>query len=182
MEKYILNRDDCVLLVIDIQERLAKVMEDRDRVVKNTSILMETSKILNIPVIITEQYPKGLGPTLKEIMDIGDNVKVFEKNSFTAYIEEVKNELEALARKKIIISGMETHVCVLQTARDLILAGFDVHISSDGVSSRTPSNYENGLDLIKEMGGVINNTETIVFDLLKISGTPEFKSISKLIK
>lgn len=182
MGKFTLNRNDCVFLVIDIQERLARVMEDKVKVVKNTSILLESSKILDIPVIITEQYPKGLGSTLDEIKEIRDDVKIFEKNSFTAYIEEVKNELQSLARKKIVIVGMETHVCVFQTSRDLILAGYDVHIVKDGVASRTHSNYENGLDLIKEMGGTINNTETIVFDLLKKSGTPEFKIISNLIK
>lgn len=182
MEKFILNREDCVLLIIDIQERLARVMDDKDRVVKNTSILLEASQILNIPVLITEQYPRGLGSTLEEIKDIRQDVKIFEKNSFTAYIGEVKKELKSLGKKKIIITGMETHVCVLQTSRDLILAGYDIHIVKDAVSSRTLDNYENGLELIKEMGGVINNTETIVFDLLKKSGTPEFKSISKLIK
>lgn len=182
MEKYILNRDDCVLLVIDIQERLARVMENKEIVVKNTSILLEASKVLDIPVIITEQYPKGLGETLGEIKDIREDKKIFEKNSFTACIKEVKEELKNLGRKKVIITGMETHVCVLQTSRDLILDGFDVHIVKDAVASRTMENYENGLDLIKEMGGVINNTETIAFDLLKKSGTPEFKIISKLIK
>ena len=182
MEKYILNREDCVLLIIDIQEGLVKVMEDRDRVVKNTSILLETSKAMDIPVIITEQYPKGLGHTLEEIKELRNDAKIFEKNSFTGYTEEVRKELEKLARNKIIITGMETHVCVLQTARDLILAGYDVHIVKDGVTSRTSSNYENALDLICEMGGVINNTETVVFDLLKKAGTLEFKNISKLIK
>lgn len=182
MEKFILNREDCVLLVIDIQERLAQVMKDRDRVVRNTSILLEASKVLDIPVIITEQYPKGLGSSLEEIKAIREGTKIFEKNSFTAYTDEVKKELEILGKKKVIITGMETHVCVLQTSRDLILHGFHVHIVKDAVSSRTDFNYENGLELIKEMGGVINNTETIVFDLLKKSGTPEFKVLSKLIK
>lgn len=182
MEKFIINREDCVLLIIDIQERLAKVMDDKDKVVKNTSILLEASAILNIPVIITEQYPKGLGSTLEEIKDIRQGVKIFEKNSFTAYTEDVKKELESLGKKKIIITGMETHVCVLQTSRDLILSGYDIHIAKDAVASRTRDNYENALELMREMGGVISNTETLVFDLLKKSGTPEFKSISKLIK
>lgn len=182
MDKYILNREEVVLLVIDIQDRLVRAMEDRVEVVRNTSILLEASKLLDIPVINTEQYPKGLGSTIDEIKDIRDDVKIFEKNSFTGYTEELKKELESLARNKIIIAGMETHVCVFQTVRDLLLAGFQVHIAKDAVSSRTNSNYENGLKLMRDMGAVINNTETIVFDILKVSGTPEFKTISKLIK
>ena len=110
MEKFILNREECVLLVVDIQERLVNVMVDRDRVVKNTSILIESSKALDIPVIITEQYPKGLGSTLAEIRALKDDMKIFEKNSFTGYIDDVKDELKNLGRKKVIIVGMETHV------------------------------------------------------------------------
>lgn len=182
MDKYILNREESVLMVIDIQDRLVRVMEDKDMVIKNTAILLETSKELDIPVIITEQYPKGLGHTIEEIKDIKRDVKIFEKNSFTAYIEEVKMELKKLGRKKVIIVGMETHVCVLQTARDLLLSGFQVHIVQDAVCSRTKENYENALQIMREMGAVINNTETIAFDLLKVAGTPEFKAISKLIK
>lgn len=182
MQKYILEQKDTLLLIIDIQDKLLAVMKYKDKVVKNTNVLVEMSKTLEIPIVVTEQYPKGLGPTIKEIKEqIGDS-PVFEKNYFSAYIDEVKNELKKQGKKKIIVTGMETHVCVYQTVRDLLLEGYDVFVSKDAVASRTKENYLNGLELIQNMGAVVTNTETIAFDLLKKSGTPEFKEISKLIK
>lgn len=182
MDRFILNRDEVCVFVIDIQERLLPAMPEKESVIKNTSILLQAAREMGIPVLVTEQYPKGLGSTVKEIQEFLGDAKVFSKNSFTAYIDDVKSELEALNRKKLIVLGMETHVCVYQTSRDLLRAGYEVHIAKDGVASRTKENYLNGLDLMKEMGAVISNTETIVFDLLKVSGTPEFKTLSKLIK
>ncbi len=182
MEKFTLNYEDSVLFIIDIQERLAKVMKDRDQVINNTNVLISASEELGFPIIYTEQYPKGLGRTASELQKGLEEAHGYEKVHFTAYIDEVKEILEKIDRKKIIITGMETHVCVFQTARDLIDNGYKVFIVKDAVSSRTNENYENGLDLLKEMGAVITNTETVIFDLLKEAGTPEFKILSKLIK
>ncbi|HLR20880.1 MAG TPA: hydrolase [Tissierellaceae bacterium] len=182
MEKFNLNREDSVLFVIDIQEKLVPAMKGKEKVIDNNRILLEGAKEMNIPIIATEQYPKGLGSTVDEIKEFLNEEDIFSKNSFTAYIDDVKEKLEELNKKKIIITGMETHVCVYQTTRDLIEAGYDVHVVNDGVASRTKENYINALEQMKEMGAVINNTETIVFDLLKIAGTPEFKKMSKLIK
>lgn len=183
MKKFTLKRDEAVLFIIDIQEKLAPVMKYEKEVIDNNKILLKGAEEMGIPVIVTEQYPKGLGNTVDVIKDLlGDEAKVFAKTSFTAYIDEVKSALKELGRKQVIITGMETHVCVYQTTRDLIEDGYDVHIVRDAVASRTKENYLNGLDLMKEMGAVINNTETVVFDLLKVSGTPEFKVMSKLIK
>lgn len=182
MDKYTLKKEDSLLLIIDIQERLIKAMAHGDRVVKNTNILLETSNIMNMPVVATEQYPRGLGNTVKEISDIHKDLEVFDKTSFTACIDGVNERFQEHGRKKIIIVGMETHVCVLQTCRDLLMRGYDVHIARDAVTSRSQENYENALEMMREMGAVITNTETIVFDLLKKAGTEEFKQVSKLIK
>ena len=182
MDRFNLNREDAVLFVIDIQERLVPVMKYKDQVIHNTRILLQGAKEMNIPVVVTEQYPKGLGKTVNEISEFLEEERVFPKNSFTAYIDEVKEVLEVTDRKKIIIVGMETHVCVYQTTRELIDAGYTVYIVKDAVASRTKENFLNGLDLMKSMGAIITNTETVVFDLLKVSGTPEFKTMSKLIK
>lgn len=182
MEKYILNREDSLLLVIDIQDRLEPAMDRGDRVVKNTQILLESVKLLDIPVVFTEQYPKGLGNTLSKILEIQENPDVYEKNSFTGCIDGVNSKIKELGKKKIIIVGMETHVCVLQTCRDLLSQGYYVHIAKDGVASRTRENYKNSLGTMRDMGAVISNTETILFDLLKKAGTEEFKAISKMIK
>lgn len=183
MKNHILNKEDTVLFIIDIQERLSAVMKDKEEVINNTLILIEACKEMDMPIVITEQYPKGIGSTVDEIKSrIKDDVKIFEKISFTGYTEEVKSALEATNRKKVLITGMETHVCVYQTARDLIANGYEVFIARDAVCSRTKENFQNALDLMKDMGAVITNTETIVFDLLKVAGTPEFKVLSKLIK
>lgn len=182
MNKYYLDREDVCVLVIDIQDRLAPVMKYKDQVIKNTRILLQAAREMDFPVIATEQYPKGLGSTVSEIKDLLDDKYIFPKNSFTAYINEVKKVLEDLGSRKIIIVGMETHVCVYQTTRDLLKAGYHVYLVKDALASRSKDNYLNGLDLMREMGGIVTNTETLVFDLLKVSGTPEFKSMSKLIK
>lgn len=182
MEKYTLDKEDTTIMIIDIQERLVPVMKYKDEVVNNTKILIQASKEMGIPIIYTEQYPKGLGHTIEELAELIENGKRFEKTSFSAFNEEVKVSLDRLGKKKVIVVGMETHVCVYQTVRDLLYNGYEVFVVSDGVASRTKNNYLNGLELMKNMGAVIINTESIVFDLLKEAGTPEFKIMSKLIK
>ena len=182
MDKFTLNREDSLLMVIDIQERLVPVMKYKDQVINNTNILITAAKEMNFPVIVTEQYPKGLGRTVPELIDLVEEENIYSKNSFTAYTDEVKEALKSLGKKKILITGMETHVCVFQTVRDLLSEGYQVYLVRDGVSSRTKENFLNALELMQSMGAVITNTETTVFDLLKVSGTPEFKIMSKMIK
>lgn len=182
MKKFTLNREDSILLIIDIQDRLAAVMGNKEEVVNNTNILIQAAKEMGMPVIVTEQYPKGIGPTVAELDENLDNGEKYEKVNFSAYIDDIKEAIEKKGRKKVIITGMETHVCVFQTARDLIDNGFQVFVPIDGVSSRTKDNMLNGLELMKSMGAVVTNTESIVFDLLEKAGTPEFKVLSKLIK
>jgi isochorismate hydrolase len=182
VSRFNLDTKDAVLLIIDIQGKLVKVMKYGKQVIDKTNILISASEELKFPIIYTEQYPKGLGGTVPELQEGLKTAKKFEKVNFSAYLEEIKKELENTGRKKIIITGMETHVCVFQTAKDLIENGYDVFIVSDGVCSRTKENHKNGLSLMRDMGAVITNTETVVFDLLKKAGTPEFKVISKLIK
>lgn len=182
MRKYTLLREESLLLIIDIQERLVPAMKYGEQVIKNTNVLVSASKEMDIPIVVTEQYPKGLGKTVTEISEGLDNAQIFEKTLFSACTEEVVECLETQGKKKIIITGMETHVCVFQTVRDLIGLGYEVFVVSDGISSRYKENYRNGLELMKDMGAVITNTETVLFDLMKKSGTDEFKVLSKLIK
>lgn len=182
MDKFTLKREDTVLMVIDIQERLVPVMEYKDQVIDNNKILIRAAKEMEFPVIATEQYPKGLGRTVSDLLDVIDEDNIYAKNSFTAYTDEVKEALKSLGKKKVLVTGMETHVCVFQTVRDLINDGYEVFLVKDAVASRSKSNFINGIDLMKSLGAVITNTETAVFDLLKASGTPEFKVLSKMIK
>ncbi|NLW54847.1 MAG: isochorismatase family protein [Clostridiaceae bacterium] len=182
MHKYTLDREDTVLFVVDIQDRLIAVMKYKDQVIRNNLTLIKTAEEMNFPVIATEQYPKGLGRTAPELLDLIDEENIFTKNCFTAYTDEVAAKLKALGKKKVLLSGSETHICVFQTARDLTNDGYEVFLVRDAVCSRTKENFLNGLDLIKSMGGVITNTESALYDLLKVSGTPEFKKLSQLIK
>lgn len=182
MDKFTLHREDALLLIIDIQERLAPAVRNKKEVIKNTNILVETSKTLNLPIVVTEQYPKGLGPTVEEIKENLGDAQIFDKILFNACTDDVMKAIETYSKRKIIITGMETHICVFQTTRDLLNEGYQVFLVADGVSSRTEDNYKNGLELMKEMGAIITNTETVLFDLIKKAGTPEFKALSKLIK
>nr|WP_300004806.1 isochorismatase family protein [Tissierella sp.] len=182
MEKFKLAREDSLLFVIDIQERLAPAIKDSDIVISNTLTLLKAAELMNIEKIATEQYPKGLGNTIALLKEYIKDEQVFSKVEFSACIDEVKNYIKKSNKNKIILTGMETHVCVYQTARDLLDMGLDVYIVRDAVGSRTEINYLNGLDLLKEMGCIITNTETVLFDLLQKAGTEEFKTISKLIK
>lgn len=182
MKKYNLNHEDAVLMVIDIQEKLVPTMKYGHDVIKNTNILIETAETFAMPIIVTEQYTKGLGKTVEKVHLIEEKVKVFEKMSFCGVTPEVEEYLKSTNRKRVIITGMETHICVYQTVRDLLEKGYYVFVARDGVCSRTKVNYLSGLALLTEMGAVVSNTETLMFDLLKMSGTLEFKKLSKLIK
>lgn len=181
MNKYYLDRNDTVLLIIDIQERLLPAMKYSKEVIDASNILIEAAKIMDIPILITEQYPRGLGKTVEELKGL-ENGKVFEKTKFTACIDGVEKELKSLGKKKVIVVGMETHVCVFQTCRDLVEKGYQVFLPIEGVSSRTKLHTKNGIDLIENTGGLITNVETILFDLMKDSKTEGFKEISALIK
>jgi len=183
MEKYLLDKNEVVLVIVDIQERLAAVMPDRQRVVDNCLHLIEASKLLNIPVLLNEQYPKGLGPTVNEISEALQLYEPLEKVTFSccrggAFLEA----LEASCKKKVILAGMETHVCVLQTVIDLLRAGYTVHVVKDATCSRTTDNFNTGAEFVRDAGAVITCTETVLFQLLEKAGTDEFKALSKRIK
>ncbi|MDD2499039.1 MAG: isochorismatase family protein [Desulfitobacteriaceae bacterium] len=182
MDKFTLTREEAVLLVIDIQERLVPAMPSSNQVILKTNTLITIAKKLDIPIIVTEQYPQGLGRTIREISANLTEAPVFEKKTFSGCTEEVVSALNQLNRKKIIVTGIETHICVFQTVRDLLSADYQVFVVGDAVCSRTKENYQNALSLVNQMGGVVTNTETVFFDLIKEAATPQFRELSKLIK
>ncbi|MGY0373709.1 hydrolase [Clostridium sp. JNZ J1-5] len=183
MNKFTLLKEESSLLIIDVQEKLVPAMKYGKQVIEKINILVSAAKEMNMPIMVTEQYPKGLGGTVEEVNAGLENALKLEKNFFSACAEEkIVAAFKETGRKKIIVTGTETHICVFQTVRDLIGLGYEVFVVSDGVASRTKENYKNGLDLMKNMGAVVVNTETILFDLMKKSGTPEFKALSRLIK
>lgn len=182
-----LNREDAVLVVVDIQERLVGAIDpELYRVaLKNTQILIESAGTLGVPIIVTEQYPKGLGHTVTEVETAlaGKDVSRSEKSTFSCARDEgFLATLGNKGRKQAILVGMETHVCVYQTAVDLIRSGYSVFVIDDAVSSRSRHNYSSGLFAMDRAGATVVNTETALFSMLKSAGTPEFKKISALLK
>jgi nicotinamidase-related amidase len=181
--KYFIERESAVLLIIDIQTRLVPAIADHEQIVHQSSVLLQTANLMELPVLATEQYPRGLGSTVEEIkQDLPEKVVVSEKISFDACTDEIRQALLASGRKQVIICGMETHVCVYQTVRRLLADGYEVFVAADAVGSRTVANKENALAMFRQMGAVVSNTETLIFDLLQVAGTPLFKQVSALIK
>jgi nicotinamidase-related amidase len=176
----------CQLLVIDIQERLAAAMapKTREAVLQNTSLLLQGASLLQIPVIRTEQYPQGLGPTEKVLLEHSpEQTKGFEKTSFSCCGKEgfCETGLDP-ERKQIVIAGMETHVCVLQTAMELQQRGLQVFVAADAVCSRSDDNRSNALERMRNQGIVISNTESVLFEWLRDAGHEQFRTISKMLR
>lgn len=183
LEKFFLNALDSVLVIVDIQERLAPVMKRRQLVTANCLHLIEAARLLSIPMLVTEQYPKGLGPTIKEIRDAVPSYEPIVKMTFDCCGEETfPNAVKQSGKKTIILAGMETHVCVLQTCVSLLNDGYNVHMVEDAVCSRTDENRSTGLEMMRDAGAVVTCTEAALFQLLKVAGTEEFKAIAKRIK
>ena len=183
-EKFFLNKNDAVLVVIDVQEKLCRVMDEKvlDRLTANIGILQEAARELGIPVVATEQYVKGLGETLAPLKERLD-APAIEKMTFSCCGEEpFPNKLKGLGRKQVIVTGMETHVCVLQTVLELLDAGYTVHLVRDAVMSRRKDNWFIGTEMVRAAGAVITSTEAALFQLLKVAGTDEFKKLSKLVR
>ena len=183
MEKFMLSKDECALVIVDIQDRLANAMKAKDCVIGNCLHLIELAKMYNMPILLTEQYPKGLGTTVEEIQKALPAYSPIEKISFSCCGERTfADRLPALNRKTIILTGMETHVCVLQTCLELMKDGFNVHLVRDAVCSRTKENWKAGIEFMRDAGAVISCTETVLFQLLGAAGSEEFKAISKRIR
>jgi len=178
-----MKREKCQLLVVDIQEGFIPVMDEIERVISNSVILLEAANGLNVPITISEQYPKGLGGTVSEINSSAVDAKIFSKSHFNCMKDQVLAEQFAkLQRNQVVICGIEAHVCVLQTAIGLVESGFDVFVVADCVSSRRQESVTLAFDRLQNTGVNIVSTEMVIFEWLEVAGTNEFKQISKLIK
>ena len=178
-----LNTDNTVLLIIDVQDRLVGMLKNSEEITKNNMILSKTAKLLGLPVITTEQYPQGLGSTIIEIRENLDQERIFEKQTFSALDNEnVKDMLNSLGRKNIILTGIESHICVYQTALALLENGYNVYVVKNAVSSRKTKDYRTALELMRDFGARLTCVETVLFELLKTSTHPNFKEIQSLIK
>jgi nicotinamidase-related amidase len=174
------------LLIVDVQERLLPAMAAGNSVVERSTILLKAAKALDVPVAVSEQYPKGLGHTVEILSQEIGNAPVFAKSSFSCWRDEALRkhftDLHDGARPQVIIAGIEAHVCVAQTAIDLAQAGFGVFVVADAVSSRAETSVALALSRMGQSGVEVVNTEMAVFELLGKAGTPEFKTLSALIK
>lgn len=179
----IFQREKSALLVIDIQEKLLPVIYEIESVVDNTIKLINGFKFLNLPIYFTEQYPKGLGSTELRIKSALEERSAIHKMSFSCFgAGNLFEELKSKNIKQIVVCGIESHVCVMQTALDLVSNEFQVHVAADAVSSRRKYDYEIALERMRSNGIEITLTESILFEMLIICGTDEFKAISKLVK
>lgn len=168
---------ESALVVIDMQERLAAVMPARESVVRAAGILLEAAARLDIPVLVSEQYPKGLGATVPEVaLKLPQGSTRIEKTSFSACAAL------PLTRPQVVLAGMEAHVCVLQTALELAAAGREVFVVADAVCSRTEANYSNALARLQSAGIVVTNTESVIFEWLRDAAHEHFRAVSKLIR
>ena len=175
--------ENTILLVIDIQGKLARLMHKRDQLFRNVATLVQSASLLEMPMIITEQVPEKIGATIPEITKFIKHYQPITKSCFSCCGEnQFLKELEGLNRKQIIVTGIESHVCVYQTVCDLLSRHFDVQIVGDAVSSRTEANKQSGLDRISALGGGITCTEMIICELLKGCEHDKFKEIINLIK
>ena len=174
-----LHRDRTALVVVDVQEAFRRAIDGFDDMTREVAILVQGAQALGIPVVVTEQYPKGLGETVPEVAEHLDGVVRHPKTVFAASQAE---GFDLEGRDQALLCGIETHVCVNQTVLDLLDRGVDVHVAADAVASRTPQNREIGLHKMERAGATITSVETALFELLERAGSDEFKAIQELVK
>ena len=179
MTRRVLGRDRAALVVVDVQEAFRPAVVDFERVVRSAAVLVQGARILGIPVVVSEQYPKGLGRTVPELAGHLDGIEPLEKVCFSA-ADADGFALEG--RGQALVCGIESHVCVSQTAHGLLDRGLEVHVARDAVSSRTEENRELGLHKMESAGAVVTSVETALFELLGAAGTDEFKRVQALVK
>ncbi len=169
--------------MIDVQGRLAQLMHKHQRLFKQLNIMIDAAKLLQLPIFWLEQYPQGLGATVPEVKAHLDGYSCYEKITFSSCGEpSFMAALQASGRSQMIVTGIESHVCVYQTVLDLLAASFEVAVNQDAVSSRTHANKKLGLQRMQQAGALITSTEMVLFELLRTAAHPQFKQVSKLLK
>jgi nicotinamidase-related amidase len=178
-----LKPDNTALILIDIQGKLASLMHQREQLYRNLEILLKGAQVLELPILWLEQYPQGLGPTIPEVAGLLKDQQPLAKLCFSACgLPEFSQALRASGRRRVLLAGIEAHICVYQTCRDLLDQGYGVEVVGDAVSSRTPENKKTGLDRMAQAGAVLTSVEMALFELLRVAGTPQFKEIARLVK
>lgn len=178
-----LKVEDTVLLVIDVQEKIASKMYEKEKLFKNLQTIIKGIQILEIPILWVEEKPEWLGGTVPEIKELLNKIQPIRKLSFSCGGDEYfRQTLKSFNRKQVLTVGIETHICVYQTAVDLQSWGYGVHLIVDAVSSRTQENKQIGLEKIKRAGAELTSVETVLFELLKMAEGEKFKEILKIVK
>lgn len=175
--------NDSALLVVDLQEKLMPVIHEGSRVLEQAKKLIQVARLLKLPVLASEQYPKGIGSTCPDVKQTLGDAPVIEKLTFSGCgADSFWNTWSAFHRRNAIVCGVETHVCVQQTVLDLIERGTPVFVLADAVGSRRPLDYDLALQRMHDAGAIVTSTESVIFELLGRAGTPEFKEVLKLVK
>jgi len=178
-----LKRENSILIVTDIQGKLASLMHGRDSLYKNAGIMIEGAKALEIPILWIEQYPRGLGPTVTEVASHLTGLEPLPKKTFSSLKDTViAGRFDEYGRNQALLIGIETHVCIYQTVMDLLDRGIETHVVEDAVSSRTAENKRIGLQKIAAAGGHLTSVETALFEMLGIAGGEAFKTIVRLVR
>ncbi len=179
-----LDEQHAVLAVVDLQEKLLPAIHEAERITDACRLMIRAAEAFELPMLLTEQYPKGLGPTVGPIMELLEpaGVRPIEKTLFSACTEEFRDGLKAAQRKQVIVIGIESHVCVQQTVLDLLRMGHPVWVCADAVGSRDPFDREMALHRMRQAGAFVTTTESVVFELTQEAGTERFKQVLKIVK
>ncbi len=177
-----IRNEHAALLVIDIQERLISAMKNSEKIINAAEKLVKGAKVLDLPILCTEQYPERLGPTVSQIATHLDDERISKLSFSCGGSDQFRAALQKTNRKQIIVCGIETHVCVHQTVLDLLDGGYDVHVVADAVDSRKESDRDIALQRMQAEGAKLASVEMLLFELLKEAGTPLFKKILDIVK
>ena len=179
----LLDRGRTALVVVDLQERLLPAIFEKERVLKNSLLLMKAAELLDVPVVLTTQYRKGLGETVPEVRAAAPGVEPMDKLSFGCFGDEAfQARLQSLARPQLLVTGIESHICVTQTVLGAVEAGYRVHVAGDAVSSRSEANWKTGLQRMENAGALISSAEMALYELLRRSDGEAFKKLLPLLK
>ncbi len=180
----LLNRDETILLVIDPQGSLMEMVKNTKKIIHAHNKIIRIAQILGVPIVVSEHYPNGLGHILPEIVEtLGNDYQPIEKVIFSAWGEsKIRQAIESHNRKTLLITGIETHICILQTVTEAIAAGYDVHVMMDGVSARGRIEHKMALEMFKLLGAGLTTWESVAYQWMRTSEAPEFKQILEVIK
>lgn len=179
----VVRREDAVLVVVDVQDRLASVMPRRDTVVASSVLLLRAAHELGMPSIVTRQYPQGLGDVVPEFAEVIGGATVVDKTSFDCLREPAfADALASSGRRQVVLAGMESHICVTQTALALVTEGYGVHVVADAVCSRRDRDRDVALDRLRTAGVTVTVTESVIYEALGEADTPEFRAVLGLVK